>query len=402
MKAVSQFLKYTIPNDAVKFAASSGYGAITNSVLKKFGFTLNFTFRCDDWSVAGAGASWYMSNCQPYTEGLAFSIEAYPGSGIGYMRIYYFDQNHLSSNAIHQFNLINGHTYTVSGVLREGWADAVTGKLNSNIYVDNVGGVSNQNNAASLTFTPSSTFRAGMSSLQVTNTASAIPLAISRLFIANFDMSAAGAPYTVSDYYNGRDISQSLLAQGAVDIYNNATVYQIGEANALDKWFPANTTYASLSYSGNTLVTTQLVNGSNYNTGATFFTSKYIKKGSRYTITVTQGTTTCATSCTCTASLMYSDNTTQGVGETSPGVIGVLPAISYSGIAGKDIKKISIVVLTNTKLAGETFTWGDIKIHANGLVLALQNKLSDNTWTDESANGYNMSLSGAYDIVDAE
>lgn len=42
----------------------------------------------------------------------------------------------------------------------------------------------------------------------------------------------------------------------------------------------------------------------------------------------------------------------------------------------------------------------DIPDGISGVILNLQNKLSESTWTDESGNGYNMTLSGDYEITD--
>ena len=41
-----------------------------------------------------------------------------------------------------------------------------------------------------------------------------------------------------------------------------------------------------------------------------------------------------------------------------------------------------------------------ISVSKDGVILNLHNKLSGSTWTDDSGNGYNMTLSGDFEITD--
>jgi hypothetical protein len=258
---------------------------------------------------------------------------------------------------------------------------------------------------------------------------------LSNIKYFNFDISAEGAPYTLDDYQNGKDVPEQFLTgrattdpnMGSTTVVGSETgwVETIGSTTSVTKtvgdWtakiFTTGVGYIkSGSYTdGNNVTVDNAVLINTYGNSSTTSSLRYfwnnktdflVYKGK--TIKVRISGKICRIQQTFvpelgmpTVKFVAFDSSFGSIPELNTWTdFDKIVEVAIPDTLTTDESKFCIFAGYRTDMSVPSCAFANIKAEVLGEVLELQNKLSGTTWQDESGNGYDMALQGDFEIVD--
>lgn len=226
----------------------------------------------------------------------------------------------------------------------------------------------------------------------------------------NFDISATGAPYTLDDYQNDKDVPDELSSAYIVSPDKEYPIVNTTTNTNPSTWMlgdPVNK--PSISYTASKQLQVTLGAGSIYTPVIKMILPKPLKANEPVTFNF-MGDGTQTGDATVDVGLFMGIG--HGAGYVSDALQTTESSLSGSGklicngaytLTSSQPADYIILRLRNSAeipaIAGAVYTFPKFSVSVAGKVLELQNKLSGTTWQDESGNGYDMALQGDFEIM---